>query len=246
MTATGNTTRLRRAKGLPARQAGFTLVELTVVLSLLLLLAGVALPSIVELFSAGSAAQAYNLFDGQIKSARAHAIGTGNYTGVHVQMATGTERGGMCYTAVVEYNWDAAKLNFGMAGGFMPHRMPGNIAVGELSEDFLDGSEFEEIPDGTADVQGSFEDMTTFTIAFAPNGSVTRYVHGEEVIFDPADPLFAGLWGLPPDEVGATAVIFFDYTKMAPRTEVERKDHLDETAEFIPINIHSGQLFHRD
>lgn len=232
----------------PCVKTAFTLMELTVVLTLVLLLAGATLPSIVKLFTAGSGAQAYNLFEAQTKSARAHAIGTGNYTGVHVQVGHFTEEEQIVctnrsHTAIVEWRWDTEeeKRFFVIATGFMPHRMPGNMAFGELTDEFLDDDGYVPIHDATPP---SLADFTTFTIAFAPSGSITRYVHGDDVKYELG---FGGkFWSAPPDEPGVTAVTLFDYIQMAPRTADERKEYLNQTGAFIPINIHSGQFFQRD
>ena len=224
-----------------ARRA-FTLMELTVVMSLMLLLAAATIPSAVNLFAAAADTQSYNLLNAQLKSARAHAIGKGTYAGAHVQMGKVGDQIGTCYTLVMQYDW--AQNFFTPAEGFMPHRVPGTMAFGEVTGDFITAATFGEMDDA------SLADFTTFTIVFTGGGSVCRYVRGENVKYDAAGKVFAGpgnakLWDLPEEELGVTALMLVDYTKLQQRTSIERGAYLNETSEFLPVSIHTGQLFER-
>jgi len=230
-------------------------MELTVVMSLLLLLAAATIPSAVNLFAAASESQAYNLFNAQLKSARAHAIGKGTYAGAHVQMGKVEGYKGTCYTMVMEYNW--TKNLFKSAAGFMPHRVPGTMAFGEVTIDFIAGQTFNAMDDAQLD------DFMTFTVVFTGGGSVCRYVRGENVKYESdrtiepiffdegdVDPPAKSLWHLPTDvneneEPGVTAVMLVDYAELEHRDSAERAAYLTETSEFIPVSIHTGQLFER-
>ena len=53
------------------------MVELIVVIGVIVLLASISLPSIATLFTSGSEAQAYNLFQAQLAAARALAVREG-------------------------------------------------------------------------------------------------------------------------------------------------------------------------
>lgn len=231
-----------------ARRA-FTLMELTVVMSLLLLLAAATIPSAVNLFAAAADSQSYNLFNAQLKSARAHAIGKGTYAGAHVQMGKVGDRIGKCYTIVMQYDW--TKNNFAPAEGFMPHRIPGTKAFGEVTADFITANAFNAMDDN------SLDDFTTFTVVFTGGGSVCKYVRGENVKYDadaviffdpPAAPPPQALWHLPlneHEEPGVTAVMLVDYAELEQRTSTDRAIYLSETSEFLPVGIHTGQLFER-
>jgi hypothetical protein len=217
-------------------------MELTVVMSLLLLLAAATIPSAVNLFAAAANTQSYNLFNAQLKSARAHAIGKGTYAGAHVQMGKVGERIGKCFTMVMQYNWTQNVL--APAEGFMPHRVPGTMAIGEVTGDFITTSSFNEMDDTMLD------DFTTLTVVFTGGGSVCRYIRGEDVKYDATNSIFTGsasvkLWEPPEEEPGVTAVMLVDYVELEHRTPTERAAYLNETSEFIPVSIHTGQLFER-
>ena len=153
------------------RRRAFTLIELLVVISIILLLATVALPSIVKLFTAGSESQAFNILAAQVLAARAQAIQKSTYAAVHIQRAdpnSPSNRPG-AYAAVMIL---APNGLFHLAPGYQPRRMPGMIAFGELSDDFVDfDTGMYNFIGGTAD------DFTSLTIVFAANGSIVRDVN---------------------------------------------------------------------
>ena len=91
-----------RAQHYAAPQRAFTLIELVIVMSIIVLVAGIALPTIGTLLTSGGDAQAYNLLAGQLTIARALAVQKGTYVGVHVQMSDRLDSAGQCYSAVVE------------------------------------------------------------------------------------------------------------------------------------------------
>jgi len=217
-----------------------------VVLTLLLLLAVATIPSALKLFAAGANAQAYNLLNAQLKSARAHAVGRGTYAAAHVQMGKVGKRINECYTAVMQYSWTDG--NFSMASEFLPHRFPGSMAFGEISAAYVDGSSFKDISDADLDA------FTTFSIVFTADGSICKYVRGENVKYNPDEPLFIGannvrLWGplVPAEEPGVTAVTMFDYVELQSRlTGPKRAAYLNEVGQILSVNIHTGQVLERE
>ena len=72
------------------KRIGFTLIELMVVLAIISLLAGIAIPTLAKLFGAGAAEEAHNILSAQLSAARALAVGKGTYAGVHIQLADDT------------------------------------------------------------------------------------------------------------------------------------------------------------
>ena len=115
------------------------------------------------------------------------------------------------------------------------------------------------------------DDFTTFTIIFSPTGGIVSKVNGKNIVFDDTDKLFAEveeenkkidpprLWDhdltgdIVPDnlsdaepelgEPGATIVTLFEYPKFD--TAQDRNAFLDENAQYLPINLHTGQPFRR-
>jgi len=67
---------------------GFTLVELTVVLTLIALVATIAMPMVTKLLDANSYTQAYYLMSGQLRAARSTALMTDTYIAIHHQKIT--------------------------------------------------------------------------------------------------------------------------------------------------------------
>lgn len=174
-------------------RGGFTLLELTVTIGIIILVATIALPSISRMLSMGADAQAYNLISAQITVARALAVESGDYAGIHVQpastTATPTKIRGKCYSAVIRYSQgdpsdsdaDLRKKAFAIAEGYAPRRMPSDMVFGELSSDFIgfsvsspegeyDNSILNPSDDNTINNQ-SLQDFCTFSIVFSAFGN---------------------------------------------------------------------------
>lgn len=243
------------------RCTGFTLVEMTVVISLIALIAAVALPSAVKLFSAGSGAQAYNMLAAQLSSARALAIRNGTYTLVHVQPAHGDrdpELEGAAFAAIFERitrdehgnSLEPELREFRLVAGYSPRRVPGRIAFGEIHEDWLegDGERFDRMN------EDEIRDFSTLNIIFAPDGRVVRSVEGEDPQFDRDSSLFTrddGIWDDDWPQVekpGVVAVGMFDRTELMPLASDpgQVQNYLNVNVRFIPINQYTGELFPRE
>ncbi len=245
---------------------GFTLAEMLVTISLIVLIASIALPSVMGLFSAGADAQAYNILAAQLIAARALAITEGTYTGVHVQMADPTATRNpdenTCWIALTIYRDLSAgppnppDMKFVLAEGYSPRKVPGNIAFGQLNgsriRTFVSGSQYVNLGN-----EIFVQDFCSFTVIFSPSGSVVTTVNGQSVQFDdsPQDgSIFrdghdgqlwdfnvanAGMMG----EWGATAVTMFNYIEF--RGASDQAAYLSESGQFLPINVYTGQLLPR-
>jgi len=240
------------------RRGGFTLVELMVVTGIMLLVMATAVPSIMTLFSSGAEAQAYNVFAAQLTAARALAIRSGTYAAVHVQMGDVENLGGACFVAVLWDDPGTTTREFDLAPNHMPRKIPGGIAFGQLSTDFIGAGGY---IGSSLDTPNDLEDFTTFTVVFSPIGSVVK-----QVAPDPSNPyggiwytdgnlFFAGsqppagtpaLWHNPGGQAaGAAAVAMFSYSEL--RSALPNcADYLEANApQYIPINFCTGQLFSR-
>ncbi|MGC9454194.1 MAG: pilus assembly FimT family protein [Phycisphaerae bacterium] len=231
----------------------FTLVELMVVITVIVIVAGIALPSAVQLIRSGAQEQAYNMLSAQLASARALAMLEATYAGVHIQPAAqqrvddGELPEDTVYSSVVLY--DRQEGYFDIPDGFDPEPLPGKMAFGEISNDFVSDNEYRN---GMFGNQNDIDDFTTFTIVFAPDGSVVLNVEGRPVEFNTSeDGFFRGpdrLWDgdlANEDGEGVRAVCLFEYTDFIIRDGGGRRDLLNESGRFLPVNIHTGQVFPR-
>ena len=251
---------------------GFTLVELAVTVAVIMLAAGIVLPSLATMITSGADAGAYNTMVGQLIAARALAIKEATYAGVHVQLADDSVVGNedlenVSFMAVVKYgpgaDSNAPVFTFRGVAGYPPRRIPGTIAFGQLTAPYVSGGSY----DKTAfNDPRDWERFTSFTVVFSPFGRVVRHVQGGPVQFNRdgvnLDPLFNGegqLWdsdqantdaaaqGAPNGEEGAAAMTLFDYGEIEARgfDADDCTGYLNEAGQFLPINVYTGQLFLR-
>ncbi len=209
------------------KPGGFTLIEMLVVLGMIVLLAGIALPSAIGLFRSGGQAQAHNLLSAQLSVARALAVEQNRHIAVHVQRGyydpaepdaglPGSE--GFTFAAILSYGEltdpndpVAGETRFYPVKEHTPVRFPKNIGLGQVSAEFLiqSGSttSYTNLGDGPAYAPGDADydkllDFSSFTFVFGPQGSLVRSPDGEDLRFaitdDAGEPL--RLWADPDDE----------------------------------------------
>jgi prepilin-type N-terminal cleavage/methylation domain-containing protein len=291
------TTSGRRAAG-ARRLAGFTLLEMMVVIGLVALMASMALPSIVALFNSGADAQAYNLISAQFTASRAKAVLSSTYAGVHVQLADALnetadplrqpdallrpELAGVCFSGMIVY--DSEKRWFDLIPGMAPQRIPGNVAFGYASQEVTGTKLVNNIPvtyrleatigDSASSLfeGAAAENMakfTTFSVIFNPLGAVTRFANGDPIRFNDQSPIFNDvatldmarfgskrLWRMTnandplnnyvQDRYGATAITMFDVAEYTSAGDNKKVAYLNENAQLLPLNVHTGQLYKRD
>lgn len=247
----------RRESSRTGGRTAFTLLELAVTITVIILVASLALPTITHMMASGADEQAHNLVTAQLMAARAHAITNENvtYAGIHVQMADPDAKNAekdRCYSAVISYK--TSDNFFRIADGFWPHRLPGTIALGEISADFI-----------TSGGEGNYKDLTdtrlkdfcSFSVIFSSTGSAVKI----DVFFDSSDGTFksgtnAHLWkhSIADGEKAVMAFTIFDYAELITRKSRDpnpnddvysREEYLNENGQFLPINVHTGLLFDR-
>jgi len=238
------------------RSTGFTLMELLVVMGIIGLAAAVVLPSATALINRGGDWQAYNLLAAQLAGARGVAISRNTYAGVHVQLAdtdTHPDLSGVTFTAVVQR--DPSTELFDLAAGYRVVRIPGNMAFGRLTRevasasDYISGSNY---VNSELDSDSEVQAFTTLTVVFSPDGKAVSRLPPDTggaltVKFSSSGALFSGstkVWAhaLANDKLPATCVTIFDYRSF--NLAGNRASWLDDNAQFLPINVHTGQLFY--
>ena len=270
---------------LPGTAAGFTLLEVVVTISVIVLVASMSLPTISHMLTAGADAQAHNILAAQLVSARASAITKNNYFGIHAQMGASdvAERmkfnRGKSFVSIVELGkgivgytgttgaYDPTyvtydKGQFGLAEGHQPRKLPGNMAVGEISADFVTSEGDYKNLDNSG-----LADFCSLTIIFNPDGAICKTANGLPLrfglyensltsglppinIFKLAHPYDLGyLWDYQKLENGVenpvAAFTLFDYSEVRLRTSAQRVTYLNEYGLLMAINVHTGQLLER-
>ena len=161
---------------------GFTLIELIVVISIIVLMMAIALPSIVTLFTSGADSQARNIVGTTLKAAQQIAITSRLDTGVHFQWDAANET---VMIAIVQKNyWDAAAMppqwKYDLAPGCVPMRLPGGMAAGEVSSRW--GDNYGGL------TQANIDDFSTLTVVFDRDGRLAD----RKVIFNQAAEIIDG------------------------------------------------------
>jgi prepilin-type N-terminal cleavage/methylation domain-containing protein len=241
-------------------RSGFTLIELTVVISVIVLAMGIALPTLLTMFSAGADKQAENVFSSLCTAARIVAIRDSKYTCVHGQIGTGLKKGVVdtFYLAICEQN-DPNNLNFRQVQGFDPQRLPGDMCLGAVSVKSVSGGSSGTYIGSVVDDPKQF---ACFNVIFSPSGRVVSLVNNSVIQFASDDLVFSSdpnmqLWDLSVANansvaMGVSAVTLFPYGQYLARKIggnvndlTSRLGYINTNGQFLPINYYTGQMFPR-
>ncbi|HPS52294.1 MAG TPA: prepilin-type N-terminal cleavage/methylation domain-containing protein [Phycisphaerae bacterium] len=236
--------------GNPHGKAAFTLIELLVTISIIALVLGIAGPTAMRMFTSSSDTQAYNMFSTQLSLARAQAIESANYVGLHCQIADDDKTyvknyklADKCITAIVAYDSGV----FDLKTGEQPQEVPGNIAFGQIDTTYVSSGDY------NTTVGSDMDNFTTFTILFNCDGEITQKADNGNISFKSSSALFdsgttsTGIWSLPTAEQGVTCVTMFDYITFKNKsTDTLKKNYLNEAGQFIAANVYTGRLFDRE
>ncbi|MBC8374360.1 MAG: prepilin-type N-terminal cleavage/methylation domain-containing protein [Phycisphaerae bacterium] len=229
------------------RRAGFTLIELAVALTIILLIVTMVVPTMIKMLSSRASMEAFNLVAAQLSAARAEAVTSNTYAGIHIQLDDETVMADKtAYSMIIAY--DETNSVFKRPTLFMPQELPGRTAMGQLTAAFV-----------TTGTPGAYynlgdnqlEAFCSFSVIFSPEGTVVTQVKGEPIKFDAGDPMFTGtqtkLWdfALANDKMGIAAFTMFNYLELLKRDSTGRTAYLNENGQFLPVNMHTGQLFDR-
>ena len=229
----------------------FTLIELMVVISIIALTAALVLPTVARIFSASADEQARSMLGAMLAGVRATAIENACYTAVHVQMG----KDGRCWAVALIGEGQGADTVFVLMEGSAPRQMPGSMAFGEISADFVEDVSGTDL-DGYKDLSDDdLENFTSFTVAFGPDGAAVKQIGGESLKLQDSTTLFGdteeAVWETcPDDEDGVRAVTYFPYPHLEglPPTDggdpdiVTRTKYLDENGQFICLSCLTGRL----
>ena len=222
-----------------SRRAGFTLVEILVVIGIIVIAISLVLPPATKIFTTASDAQARQLFSAMLGAARGKAIENQSYALVHCQIGVDDS----CWIAVMVHNQDTNK--FEPAEGYLPQQIPGNIAFGEISSKFVNGGNY--ISDAL-DSDDELRDFTTFNIIFTPSGALAPSDYTPQI--DTDTKIFGGngatakqkIWDVPAglNEPTVKAVTIFPYKSLVAAGN--RANWLEENGQFLCINPYTGRL----
>jgi|GEM_PF-2791925 len=257
---TRKTTKPRFRPPTPAirrRRAGFTLIELAVALTIVLMIVTMVVPTLSQMLTSRANMEAFNLIAAQLSASRAEAITSDTYAGIHVQLDDETDMSEKtAYSTIIAYDeTNSVFRNYierpGQASNFsfLPQELPGGTAMGKLTSNFVTDANPGKYKGLSSDA--NLEDFCAFSVIFSPDGTLVKHVKGNNIMFASGDPMFTGsntkLWdfGVANNKQGVTAFTMFDYRELQKREAAARIDYLDQNGQFMPVNMHTGQLFDR-
>ena len=176
---------MRRTVDTKLRQSGLTLTELAVVIAVMALLAGLALPAarmVIGSFESGDSAR--SMISAALASARALAAKEGHYVGVRFQMAYDREAADPLdplvapqYMVFIVHDSNVMAAGFRGLQGLQPIKLPHSIAVMDLTivVDRSDSGSYAEIglaADARIDEPREVRDATSFSVVFSPKGKL--------------------------------------------------------------------------
>lgn len=155
------------------KQSGITLMEMTVVIAAVALLAVFGLPAIRALFnSLESKGPAEAMIDAALSSARAIALREQHYAGIRFQKAYDSKGPleAAQYMIFIMHDFDKTGLanGFRAVEGIEPIKLPDSVGVMDLiinKNTIVDS-------DGEIDTPAEVNDTTTFSIIFSPSGKL--------------------------------------------------------------------------
>jgi len=111
-----------------SRRTGFTLIELAVALTVILMIVGMVIPTLTNMLESRAEMEAFNLVAAQLTAARAEAITENTYAGIHVQLgAQGTDIEETSYSMIISLSaGEVLKDNpvFTRNAAFLPRTCP--------------------------------------------------------------------------------------------------------------------------
>ena len=244
------------------RRAGFTLIELAVALTIILMIVTMVIPTLSKMLSSRAQMEAFNLVAAQLTAARSEAITGNTYAGIHVQLGAQTDMERTTYSMLIGIppgEIEKDNLVFTRLGTFMPQELPGGTTMGQLTAEFVkDRTPNPNDPNDTDDA-GEYQNISTdsqlrkfcaFSVIFSPDGSAATKVKDTNIMFASNDKMFNGdtkLWdyALANDKPGITVFTMFNYQKVFKLDPADRKTYLKENGQFLPVNMNTGQLFDR-
>ena len=228
------------------RPTGFTLIELAVALTVILMIVTMVVPTMSKMLSSRASMEAFNLVAAQLSAARAEAVTSTTYAGIHVQLGAQSNMLETTYSMIIAYDEDDSV--FRRPDIFMPQELPGGTALGQLTTQYVGGGDPGTYQNISTDAQ--LREFCTLSVIFSPEGTVVTEIKGINIMFASGDLMFNGktkLWehALANDKRGVTAFTLFDYREVLKRESTDRTKYLDEHGQFLPVNMHTGQLFDR-
>lgn len=225
---------------------GFSLIEILIVISIMVILIGITIPSINALQKSFNSTGGENIISSALNTARTIAMTNGHYAGIRFQKEYSPNPfKSSQYIIFILYNEDTNNFiydDFYIAEAYKPIKLPTNVGVMNMNK---------IIQDSDIANDACFIDATTFSIVFSSAGKMLVHnvqvynKNNEDDIFNTPINIQNGRGVFVRDEIpkqSQTNFTIYDCEKFNKTNPIKRYTEYLKDLKPVFINIYTGDI----